>query len=97
MRKSKYTEAQIVGMLREHEAGKKIGDICREHGISQPTFYNWKSKNGGLDANWLDKHGVPTITIGSGQAEIHTIKEYVNLAEFEKGCRIGVLMATLDD
>ncbi|UXN58887.1 M20/M25/M40 family metallo-hydrolase (plasmid) [Phyllobacterium zundukense] len=53
--------------------------------------------NGGLDANWLDKHGIPTITIGSGQAEIHTIKEYVNLPEFEKGCRIGVLMATLDD
>jgi tripeptide aminopeptidase len=53
--------------------------------------------NGGLDANWLDKHGVPTITIGAGQAEIHTIKEYVNLKEYEKGCRIGVLMATLED
>ncbi|EHS49101.1 peptidase M20 [Rhizobium sp. PDO1-076] len=53
--------------------------------------------NGGLDANWLDKHGVPTITIGAGQAEIHTIKEYVNLTEFEKGCRLGVLLATLDD
>ena len=45
--------------------------------------------NGGLDANWLDKHGIPTVTIGAGQAEIHTIKEYVNLAEFEKGCRLG--------
>lgn len=53
--------------------------------------------NGGLDANWLDKHGIPTITIGSGQAEIHTIKEYVNLSEYEKGCRLGILMATLDD
>lgn len=53
--------------------------------------------NGGLDANWLDKHGVPTITIGAGQAEIHTIKEYVNLQEYEKGCRLGVLLATLDD
>ncbi|QRM54382.1 M20/M25/M40 family metallo-hydrolase [Sinorhizobium sp. BG8] len=53
--------------------------------------------NGGLDANWLDKHGVPTITIGAGQAEIHTIKEYVNLAEYEKGCRLGILMATLDE
>jgi tripeptide aminopeptidase len=52
--------------------------------------------NGGLDANWLDKHGIPTITIGAGQAEIHTIKEYVNLAEYEKGCRLGVLMATLE-
>ncbi len=57
---------------------------------------NYLFSNGGLDANWLDKHGVPTVTIGSGQAEIHTIKEYVNLAEFEKGCRLGVLMATLD-
>ncbi|SFK94394.1 peptidase T-like protein [Mesorhizobium albiziae] len=53
--------------------------------------------NGGLDANWLDKHGVPTITIGAGQAEIHTIKEYVNLAEYEKGCRLGVLMATMEE
>jgi len=53
--------------------------------------------NGGLDANWFDKHGVPTITIGAGQAEIHTIKEYVNLTEYEKGCRIGLLMATLED
>ena len=62
-------------------------------GIEPTTCFS----NGGLDANWLDKHGVPTITIGAGQAEIHTIKEYVNLAEFEKGCRLGVLMATLED
>jgi len=53
--------------------------------------------NGGLDANWLDKHGLPTITIGAGQAEIHTIKEYINLPEFEKGCRLAILLATLDD
>ncbi|MCX7304015.1 MAG: M20/M25/M40 family metallo-hydrolase [Hyphomicrobiales bacterium] len=58
---------------------------------------NLMFSNGGLDANWLDKHGIPTITIGAGQAEIHTVKEYVNLPEFEKGCRIGVLMATLED
>ncbi|PWK68987.1 M20/M25/M40 family metallo-hydrolase [Aminobacter sp. AP02] len=58
---------------------------------------NYLFSNGGLDANWLDKHGIPTITIGAGQAEIHTIKEYVNLPEYEKGCRIGVLMATMED
>ena len=57
----------------------------------EPTYL---FSNGGLDANWLDKHGIPTITIGAGQAEIHTIKEYVNLAEFEKGYRR--LMATLE-
>jgi tripeptide aminopeptidase len=60
----------------------------------EPTYL---FSNGGLDANWLDKHGVPTITIGAGQAEIHTIREYVNLAEYEKGCRLGVLMATLEN
>ncbi|WP_411956192.1 M20/M25/M40 family metallo-hydrolase [Arvimicrobium flavum] len=53
--------------------------------------------NGGLDANWLDKHGIPTVTIGAGQAEIHTVKEYVNLAEYEKGCRLGLLLATMED
>lgn len=53
--------------------------------------------NGGLDANWLDKHGIPTVTIAAGQAEIHTVKEYVNLPEFATGCRIAVLLATLDD
>lgn len=53
--------------------------------------------NGGLDANWLDKHGIPTVTIGAGQAEIHTLKEYVNLPEFAQGCRIAILAATLDD
>ncbi len=61
-------------------------------GIEPQTLFS----NGGLDANWLDKHGIPTVTIGAGQAEIHTIKEYVNLTEYEKGCRLGVLMATLD-
>ena len=53
MRKSKYTEAQIVGMLREHEQGRKVADICREHGVSPPTFYQWKSKYGGLEASEL--------------------------------------------
>ncbi|MFO0948515.1 MAG: M20/M25/M40 family metallo-hydrolase [Planctomycetota bacterium] len=52
--------------------------------------------NGGLDANWLVNHGVPTVTIGAGQYEIHTIKEYVDLEEFAKGCQLAVALATLD-
>jgi tripeptide aminopeptidase len=51
--------------------------------------------NGGLDANWLDRHGVPTVTIGAGQYEIHTIKEYVHLPEYAQGCRLGIELATL--
>lgn len=52
--------------------------------------------NGGLDANWLVKHGVPTVTIGAGQYEIHTVKEYVDLPEFAQGCRLAVLLATME-
>lgn len=54
------------------------------------------SSNGGLDANWLVKHGVPTVTIGAGQYEIHTVKEYVDLPEFAQGCRLAVALATLE-
>jgi tripeptide aminopeptidase len=52
--------------------------------------------NGGLDANWFDKHGLPTVTIGSGQYEIHTVNEYVDLPEFANGCRLAVALATLE-
>jgi tripeptide aminopeptidase len=51
--------------------------------------------NGGLDANWLVKHGLPTVTFGAGQNEVHTVKEYVDLAEFGAGCRLAVAVATL--
>jgi tripeptide aminopeptidase len=49
---------------------------------------------GGLDANWLDKHGIPTVTIGAGQREVHTLKEYVVLSEYFEGCRLSVLIAS---
>src|ERR1041384_6160348 len=50
MKKSRFNEEQIIGILKEHEAGKKVADLAREHGISEGTFYSWKSKYGGLDA-----------------------------------------------
>jgi putative transposase len=51
MKKSRYTEEQIIGILKQHEAGVKTADLCREHGISAATFYGWKSKYGGLDVS----------------------------------------------
>ncbi|MDP4218169.1 MAG: transposase, partial [Bacteroidota bacterium] len=47
MKKTKFTESQIIGILKEQEAGKKVAEICRTHGISQPTFYGWKIKYSG--------------------------------------------------
>jgi putative transposase len=48
MKRSRFTEEQIIGILREQEAGLKVAEVCRQHGISQPTFYAWKAKYGGM-------------------------------------------------
>ena len=56
MKKSKFTERQIVNILKEYEAGKSTNDICREHGIAPPTFYSWKRKYEGMDAKQLQEY-----------------------------------------
>jgi tripeptide aminopeptidase len=53
-----------------------------------------RAANGGLDANWLVRHGVPTVTFGAGQNEVHTVDEWINLDEFEAACRLAVALAT---
>lgn len=55
MKKSRFSEAQIIGILRQQGQGQTVAQICREHGLSEPTFYQWKSKYGGLEVTELQR------------------------------------------
>ncbi len=51
MKRSRFTEEQIIGILKEHQAGLSAADLCRKHGISDATFYKWRSKYGGMEVS----------------------------------------------
>ena len=55
MKKSRFTESQVVAILKEADGGLKVAEVCRKHGISQPTYYNWKSRYGGLGVSELKR------------------------------------------
>ena len=55
MKKSRYSESQILAILKEAEAGVRVADLCRTHGMSEATFYNWRAKYGGMDASMIKR------------------------------------------
>ena len=55
MKKSKFTDTQIMSILKQNESGVKVTDLCREHGISSATFYKWRSKYEGMDASMITR------------------------------------------
>ena len=88
MRKSRFSEEQIIKILKEKEAGAKLTDVCRRHGISEPTYYAWKAKFGGMDVNEARrlkqledenrrlKHLVADLTLDNQALKVIVAKKY---------------------
>lgn len=55
MKKSRYSDSQIISILKQAEAGTKVSDLCREHGMSDASFYKWRAKYGGMDASLMTR------------------------------------------
>jgi putative transposase len=98
MKKGRFSEEQIIGILKQHEAGRKVSDLAREHGICEATIYTWKSKYGGLEVNEAQrlksleeenrrlKHLVADLSLDK-----EALKPYEKAAgacRFEGGCEV---------
>ena len=58
MKRSRFSEEQIIGILKEHRAGMSAAELCRRHGISDATFYTWRSKYGGMEVETSNNRGI---------------------------------------
>ena len=82
MRKSRFTETQIIGMIKEQEAGLTVADVCRKHGISPASFYKLKAKYGGMDVS--DKCAVADVKGGKRTDAARNMKD----RDMQKGSEV---------
>ncbi len=82
MKRSRFTQEQVIGVLKEHQTGAAVADLCRKHGISDATFYTWRSKYGGMevsDARRLkaleDENGKLKKLLAESMLDVSTLKD----------------------
>lgn len=84
MKRKRYSEEQIIGILKEHEAGAKVQDLVRQHGISEQSFYRWKSKYGGMEVSEAKR-------LRELEAENSRLKKLLAEAELDKAMMKDVI------
>ena len=82
MKRSRFTQEQVIGVLKEHQAGAAVADLCRKHGISDATFYTWRSKYGGMDVSDArrlkvleDENGKLKKLLAESMLDVSTLKD----------------------
>ena len=83
MKKSLYSEEQILGILKQHEAGVKTADVCREHGIRAATFYGWKQKFGGMEVSEAQR----LKTLEDENRRLKLLVAELSLHGYERRCK----------
>ena len=82
MKRSRFTQEQVIAVLKEHQAGAAVADLCRKHGISDATFYTWRSKYGGMDVSDVrrlkaleDENGKLKKLLVESMLDVSTLKD----------------------
>ena len=82
MRRSRFSDDQIIGILKEHQAGLSAVELCRKYGVSDATFYKWRSKYGGMDVSEAkrlksleEENGKPKRLLGDAMLDVSTLRE----------------------
>jgi putative transposase len=82
MKRSRFTQEQVIAVLKEHQAGAAVADLCRKHGISDATFYTWRSKYGGMEVSEAkrlraleDENGKLKKLLAESMLDVSTLKD----------------------